>query len=84
MTSTSPTFFKVRVSTGLIMAIELGQYPTPTIVEMHVPMMPRPFRCLSEGMRLLDNLSVILACFKDFKLFLTWSNHLLWAVCDLS
>ena len=43
MTGTFPTFFKVCVSTELVLAIESGQYPaTPTIVEMHVPVIPRP------------------------------------------
>ena len=74
MIGTSPSFFKVRVSTELVSAIELGQYPaTPTIVEMHVPVIPRPACRLSEGMRPLDNRSVILACFEAFKQFLTWS-----------
>ena len=74
MIGTSPTFFKVHVSTQLVLAIELGQWSaTPTIVEMHVPVIPGPPRRLSEGMRPLDNRSVILACFEAFKQFLTWS-----------
>jgi hypothetical protein len=56
MISTSLTFSKVRLSTEFVSAIKLGQYPvTPTIVEMHVPVIPRPPCHLSKGMQPLDN-----------------------------
>ena len=74
MIGTSPIFFKVSVSIELVSAIELGRCPvTPTIVEMHVPVIPRPPHRFSEGMQLLDNRSVILACFEAFKQFVNWS-----------
>ena len=75
MIGTSPIFFKVDVSAYLVSAIELGEFPgtpLPTNVEMHVPEIPRPPSRFSEGMRLLENRSVILACFEAFKQFLTW------------
>jgi len=76
MIGTSPIFFKVDVSNELLSAIESGQWPGypggPTIVEMHVPVIPRPPRRFSEGMQHLDNRSVILACLEAFKQFLTW------------
>ena len=76
MIGTSPIFFKVDVTTALISAIEHGDVSLmmllQTIVEMHVPEIPRPPSRFSEGMRLLENRSVILACFEAFKQFLTW------------
>lgn len=77
MIGTSPIFFKVHIPNYLIPSIESGRVlnhlqPYPTIVEMHVPVIPRPPRRFSEGMRLLENRSVILACFEAFKQFLTW------------
>ena len=73
MIGTSPIFFKVNVSTDLLSCIEIGRpLCTPTIVEMHVPEIPSPPNRFSEGMRLLDNRSVILACFEAFKQFLIW------------
>ncbi|KIJ42733.1 hypothetical protein M422DRAFT_170821 [Sphaerobolus stellatus SS14] len=70
MIGTSPTFFKVPVTRDLMQAVQRGQYPsTPTVVAMHRPILPRPLRRLSEGMRHLDNRRAIIACFEAFKQF---------------
>jgi hypothetical protein len=73
MIGTSPTFFKIPVTSQLLQAVQLGDYPvTPTVVAMHIPNIPRPARRLSEGMRPLDNRRSILACFEAFKQFVDW------------
>ena len=73
MIGTSPIFFKVNVSADLLSSIEIGRFSrTATVVEMHIPEIPSPPNRFSEGMRLLDNRSVILACFEAFKQFLIW------------
>lgn len=69
----SPTFYKVPVTAELSQAVVLGQYPDkPTIVYAHLPVIPRPARRLSEGMKPLDNRASILACYEAFKRFLNW------------
>jgi hypothetical protein len=72
MTGTSPVFFKVPVTLGLIEAVRTRRYPvtvTPTDVAVHYPELPRPSRRLTEGMRPLDNRRSILACYEGFKQF---------------
>jgi hypothetical protein len=71
MTGSSPTFFKVPVTTELLEAVQTGKSPaTPTVVAVHYPELPRPTQRLTEGMRPLDNRRSILACFEGFKQFL--------------
>jgi len=73
MIGTSPTFFKIPVTRDLMQAVQRGQYPSsPTVVFMHRPVLPRPLRRLSEGMRPLDNRRAIIACFEAFKQFVNW------------
>ncbi|KZP31648.1 hypothetical protein FIBSPDRAFT_775593 [Athelia psychrophila] len=70
MVGSSPTFYKVPVTTELAQAVALGEYPaTPTIVYAHLPDVPRPDRRLSEGMKPLDNRRSIMACYEAFKQF---------------
>jgi hypothetical protein len=70
MTGTSPTSFKIPITSELMEAVRLGQYPpTLTVVAMHIPEVPRPDRRLSEGMRPLDNRGKILACLEAFQQF---------------
>jgi hypothetical protein len=69
----SPIFYKIPVTAALAQAVALGAYPeTPTIVHAHLPVVPRPARRLSEGMKPLDNRASILACFQAFKQFVNW------------
>ncbi|KAI6112836.1 hypothetical protein F5141DRAFT_742017 [Pisolithus sp. B1] len=70
MIGTSPTFFKIPITKELIQAVQRGQFPpTPTVVAMHRPILPRPRSRLSEGMQPLDNRRVIIACFEAYKQF---------------
>ncbi|KAJ3842604.1 hypothetical protein F5878DRAFT_377726 [Lentinula raphanica] len=73
LTGSSPTFYKIPVTTELATAVARGQYPaTPTTVYAHLPAVPRPLRRLSEGMKPLDNRTQILRCYEAFKRFVKW------------
>ena len=71
MKGTMPTFYKIRVTTELVLAVQLGEYPAQEIVVYaHLPPVPRPARRYSEGMKPLDNRRIILSCYEAFKQFL--------------
>jgi hypothetical protein len=71
MIGTAPTFYKIRVTQQLADVVALGTFPRdPTIVYRHTPLVARPFRRLSEGMKPLDNRAVTLRCFEAFKKFI--------------
>jgi hypothetical protein len=66
MDGTMPTFFKIPITTELVTAVESGEPPQQeTIVHAYHPEVPRP----GEGMKPLDNRSIILSCFEAFKKF---------------
>ena len=66
-----PIFYKIPVTTALVRAVQLGEYPTQeTIVFAHLPPVPRPARRYSEGMKPLDNRRVVMSCYEAFKQFL--------------
>jgi len=68
MKGTIPTFFKIPVTTQLVTAIRDGQYrTTSTHVGFHIPEMPRPSQCWTEGMKPLDNREHLLKCYEAFK-----------------
>ena len=68
MKGTMPIFYKIPVTTELVHAVQLGEYPVQeTVVYAHVPTVPRPARCYGEGMKPLDNRHVILSCYEAFK-----------------
>jgi len=70
MRGTMPTFYKISVTTELVVSVGGGAYPnTPTTVYAHVPSLPRPHRRWSEGMKPLDNREIILSCYEAFKTF---------------
>lgn len=70
LTGSSPIFYKIPVTTQLAQSIVAGTYPSiPTVVHAHLPVLARPVRRLTEGMRPLDNRANILACFDAFKRF---------------
>ncbi|KAJ3807985.1 hypothetical protein EV368DRAFT_44212 [Lentinula lateritia] len=77
----SPTFYKIPVTTELAEAVSLGEYPTPTVVFAHLPTVPRPARRWSEGMKPLDNRVHILRCYEAFKQFVNW--YVSYGSCDL-
>jgi hypothetical protein len=63
----TPTFYKIPITTELVTAVESGERPQQdTIVHAYRPEVPRP----GEGMRPLDNRSIILSCFEAFRQFL--------------
>ncbi|KAJ7870143.1 hypothetical protein B0H14DRAFT_2345757, partial [Mycena olivaceomarginata] len=70
MKGTSPIFFKVPVSQELVTAVIGGVYPaTETIVQAHLPAIPRPAERLNEGMKPQDNRLIIMSCYEAFKQF---------------
>ncbi|KAH9966458.1 hypothetical protein BC827DRAFT_1264446 [Russula dissimulans] len=71
MKGTMPIFYKILITTELVRAVQLGEYPAhETVVYAHLPAVPRPARRYSEGMKPLDNRHVILSCYEAFKQFL--------------
>ncbi|KAF9059108.1 hypothetical protein BDP27DRAFT_1342072 [Rhodocollybia butyracea] len=71
MAGTFPTFFKIHVTQELNSGVMTGTLPdAPTVVIGHVPVIPRPNRKLSEGMKCLDNRLAILQCYEAFKQFI--------------
>ncbi|KAJ6520278.1 hypothetical protein C8R45DRAFT_55537 [Mycena sanguinolenta] len=70
MRGTSPVFFKIPVTDELASGVMSGLYPTTeTVVEAHVPVIPRPLQRAVEGMCPLDNRLAILSCYEAFKQF---------------
>ena len=68
LVGTTPTFYKIPVTTSLVRHIAEGTYPPETTtVFAHVPDLPRPLRRYSEGMKPLDNRQAILRCYEAFK-----------------
>ncbi|KAK2464807.1 hypothetical protein APHAL10511_003225 [Amanita phalloides] len=71
MKGTMPTFYKIPITTELVRAVQLGEYPAhETVVYAHLPTVPRPARRHSEGMKPLDNRHIVLSCYEAFKQFL--------------
>jgi hypothetical protein len=67
MDGTMPTFYKIPITTELVTSVESGDRPEQdTIVYTYRPEVPRP----EEGMRPLENRSIILSCFEAFRQFL--------------
>ena len=68
MTGTTPTFYKIPVTSQLEYSVRHGLFPSqPTRVAMHHPTVPRPNHRWSEGMKPLDSRSEILKCYEAFK-----------------
>jgi len=68
MAGTSPTFYKIPVTTDLEYAVINGLYPeNPTQVSKYQPAVPRPSRRWSEGMRPLDARREVIQCYEAFK-----------------
>lgn len=67
LTGTSPTFYKIKITKEFDYAVMGGLCPAdPVIVYRHIPRLPRRE---SEGMRPLENRSVILQYYQAFKAF---------------
>jgi len=70
MKGTAPIFYKIKVTEALVTSVGGGVYPqAATTVYAHVPDIPRPSCCWSEGMKPLDNRQIILSCYEAFKQF---------------
>ncbi|KZT66101.1 hypothetical protein DAEQUDRAFT_696054, partial [Daedalea quercina L-15889] len=71
MKGTMPIFYKILVTTELVRAVQLGEYPAEEIVVYaYLPPVPRPARRYNEGMKPLDNRHIILSCYEAFRQFL--------------
>jgi hypothetical protein len=67
MDGTMPTFYKIPITPELVTAVESGEHPEEdTIVHAYRPEVPRA----EEGMRPLENRSIILSCFGAFRQYL--------------
>lgn len=65
---TTPTLHKIQATADLVRHVHHGTYPAePSVVTMHVPVVARPLRRYSEGMKLLDNRRVVLCCYEAFR-----------------
>ncbi|KAF9448588.1 hypothetical protein P691DRAFT_35701 [Macrolepiota fuliginosa MF-IS2] len=72
LNGTAPIFYKIGISTELVTAVGGGVYPeTEAIIHAHLPVVPRPHRRWSEGMKPLDNRQIILSCYEAFKGFVS-------------
>ena len=68
MVGTSPAFLKIPVTQILLTHIRPGTYPSEeTRVTYCYPLVPRPARLRSEGMKPLDNRREILKCYEALK-----------------
>ncbi|KAF9476716.1 hypothetical protein BDN70DRAFT_862791 [Pholiota conissans] len=66
--ASAPVFYKVDVTQELAEAVEHGVRPlTTTVVQRHMPGVPRPEKRVEEGMKPPDNRGVILGCYKALK-----------------
>jgi hypothetical protein len=73
LVGSSPTFYKIPVTKELAQAVALGSFSaTPTVVYAHLPAVHHPARCVSEGMKPLDNRRHILSCYEAFRHFVNW------------
>ncbi|KAH9916662.1 uncharacterized protein B0H18DRAFT_1037978 [Fomitopsis serialis] len=71
MKGTMPVFYKIPVTSDLVRAVQLGEYPAQeTVVYAHLPPVPRPARRYSEGMAPLDNRKIVISCYGAFRRFL--------------
>ena len=67
MHGTMPTFYKIPITPELVRAVESGEQPEQeTVVYAYRPEVPRP----EEGMKPLDNRSILFSCFECFQQFL--------------
>ena len=71
MVGSAPTFYKIPVTSELVLSIITAQYPPQTTtVKKLIPPVPFPGSLASNGMKPLANRQIILQCFEAFKQFL--------------
>ena len=68
LAGTTPTFYKIPVTSNLVRHVRHGIYPSePTVVSVRVPNLPRPCTRHSEGMKPVDNRHALLRYYEAFK-----------------
>ncbi|KAF9482994.1 hypothetical protein BDN70DRAFT_800569 [Pholiota conissans] len=61
-------FYKVDVTQELATAVEDGVWPLmTTVMQRHIPRIPRPEKRVEEGMKPPDNRRVVLECYQALK-----------------
>jgi hypothetical protein len=71
MVGTTPTFYKIDLTTTVVDAIKHKEFPTQTTtVHKLTPPVEVPSKLRQEGMQPLNNRAIILSCFEAFKQFL--------------
>ena len=67
LAGTTPTFYKIPVTSNLVRHVRHGIYPSePTVVSVQVPDLPRsPHH--NEGMKPLDNRQAVFRYYEAFK-----------------
>ena len=64
LASTTPTFYKIPVTSNLVRHVRHGIYPPePTVVSVQVPDLPHH----NEGMKSLENRQALLRYYEAFK-----------------
>ncbi|KAJ8496415.1 hypothetical protein ONZ45_g12479 [Pleurotus djamor] len=68
LVGSTPTFYKITVTKGLIIALATGQYPEKsTNVEKFLPPVDNPLAFYHSGMKHLNDRAVVFQCFQAFK-----------------
>ncbi|KAJ8456961.1 hypothetical protein ONZ45_g18512 [Pleurotus djamor] len=68
LVGSTPTFYKITVTKGLIIALATGQYPEKsTNVEKFLPPVDNPLAFYQSGMKHLNDRAVVFQCFQAFK-----------------
>ena len=71
MVGSSPTFYKILVTSELVLSVITARYlPPATTVKRLIPPVPFPGRLANDGMEPLANRRIILQCFEAFKQFM--------------
>ncbi|KAF8489173.1 hypothetical protein F5888DRAFT_1206083 [Russula emetica] len=68
LVGTTPTFYKIPITSNLVRHVRHGIYPSePTVVSVLVPDLPRPCPRHNEGMKPLDNRQTVFRYYEAFK-----------------
>ncbi|KAH9841952.1 uncharacterized protein C8Q71DRAFT_739665 [Rhodofomes roseus] len=68
LTGTTSIFYKIPVAADLVRHVRRGTYPSiMTVLSAHVPVVPKPLRRYSVGMKPLDTRQAIIRCYEAFR-----------------
>ena len=68
LVGSTPTFYKITVTKGLMIALATGQYPEKsTNVEKFLPPVDNSLAFYQSGMKHLNDRAVVFQCFQAFK-----------------